>query len=139
MKLEHFQALAMRYGADITRWPTFEQLAAQRLAAEDAQARAALAQAAQLDAWLDNAFTPVPAAAVQRVTAATLQRTRGSAQLTAARGVSRWLSAWPAWLVAGAVLAGCATARERPQWLGLAPVPTASALVQALDMDGSRF
>jgi hypothetical protein len=139
MKLSRFKALADLFGGRIERWPDAEQAAARRLAGDDPQARAVLKRAMQLDALLDDATLAVPADATARVIAATLARTRTVATPATPRHRA-WRSWWPAGLLAAAALAGCATARERPQWIGLADAPARiSALAAALDADGSRF
>jgi hypothetical protein len=139
MKLSRFEALADGYGGHLERWPDAEQAAARRLADDDPQARAALQRASQLDALLDDATLAVPADASARVIAATLARVRATARPPTPRSRG-WRMWWPAGLLAAAALAGCATARERPQWIGLADAPArVNALAAALDADGSRF
>jgi anti-sigma factor RsiW len=136
MNLDRFEQLANLCGGDIGRWPEAEQQAARELATRDALARTALADAARLDTLLHEAARPVADAEAAQLVAATLERIR-----TPAPQPRRFRHlVWPAALLAGAALAGCVTAHERPQWLGLreAAEPT-SVLAEALDADGSRF
>jgi hypothetical protein len=142
MRLTRFEALAAACGSDIARWPEDEQAAARALAAQDPRAQAALRQAAQLDGWLEQARLPLPAGSTERLLAATLARTQAAPRTAPAPAWRLWQRWWPAALLAGAALAGGATARERPQWLGLAnPAPAAGSgvLASTLDIDGSRF
>jgi hypothetical protein len=55
MGLERFQELIDAYGAEPSRWPLAERAGAEALLANDAQARALVADAAALDALLDAA------------------------------------------------------------------------------------
>jgi anti-sigma factor RsiW len=135
MNLQRFEELAGAYGADIARWPAAEQDSARALAAQDTRARAALARGAQLDALLHEAAVPVDDDAALRIVQRSLQR--APPREPSLRG---WWRVWPSALLVGAALAGCATARERPQWLGLPQAePAHSALADAFDADGSRF
>jgi hypothetical protein len=144
MNLQRFEALALAYGADIARWPGAEQDSARQLAAQDTRARAALARSARLDGLLHDAYdahtahTAMPTAdddAVARIVQRSLQ------QATSREPSPRvWWHFWPGALLVGAALAGCATARERPQWIGLPQAePSHSVLADAFDADGSRF
>ena len=66
-----FAALLDAYGGDPARWPAAERQAALRLLARDAAARRAQAEAASLDALLDQApVAPLSAALQARVLAA---------------------------------------------------------------------
>jgi hypothetical protein len=69
MTPERFEALAEAYGGDIARWPQAEQAAALALAGS-AQARAALAEAARLDARLADYAVAAPSGALMRKIAA---------------------------------------------------------------------
>jgi ferric-dicitrate binding protein FerR (iron transport regulator) len=136
MNFDRFDQLVRTLGGDIGRWPEAEQAAARDLAARDERARAALASALRLDALLHEAALPVSQAAAAQLVAAMLEHIRTPAPRTSR--FHHWL--WPIALMAGAALAGCATALERPQWLGLSdPFALTSALAQVLDADGSRF
>ncbi len=135
MNLQRFEQLALAYGAEIARWPAAEHDNARALAAQDVTARDLLARSARLDGLLQEAAMTVDDAAAARIVQRSLQR-------AVAREPSPrwWWRAWPAALIASAALAGCATARERPQWLGLPQAePARSALADAFDADGSRF
>jgi hypothetical protein len=139
MELSRFEALARLYGGRIERWPPAEWESARRLVDSDERARAALRGAAQLDALLDDAALSVSPSDSARLTAATLERTRALGSRHRPRA-AHWRHWWPAGLLAFAALAGCATARERPQWIGLAdPAALINALAAAFDADGSRF
>jgi anti-sigma factor RsiW len=136
MNAQRFEQLALAYGADITRWPAAEQAAAQQWAADDSGAQLLLAHAAQLDGLLRDAAPAVGDAAAARVVQRSLERT------SRPQPPRRWWwwRAGPAALLVGAALAGCAAARERPQWIGLPQAePARSALADAFDADGSRF
>ncbi|RTL69968.1 MAG: hypothetical protein EKK41_13205 [Hyphomicrobiales bacterium] len=54
MKLEDFEALLDGHGGDRTRWPLDQRAAANRLLAQDADARRLLAEAQALDSLLDR-------------------------------------------------------------------------------------
>ncbi|MDR6787310.1 hypothetical protein J2Y58_000651 [Sphingomonas sp. BE138] len=65
MTPERFAALADAYGADLRRWPSHEQDAAQAMLATDpANARDVLARAATLDGLLDRHRVPAPSSAL---------------------------------------------------------------------------
>ncbi|MEM5368713.1 hypothetical protein V4C53_22120 [Paraburkholderia azotifigens] len=105
MTPERFRAIVDAYGADARHWPADERAAAKAWAGQHrGEADAALAQAAQLDAWLagDTVAAPDPAL-TRRVIASAPSRRR-----------PRWLSqAWPGsrspragWWWSGAAFAG---------------------------------
>ncbi|WP_282009557.1 hypothetical protein [Brevundimonas aveniformis] len=58
--LERFEQIIEAYGANPRHWPEQERAAAEHLVAHSEAARAMLASAAELDAWLDAAPDPVP-------------------------------------------------------------------------------
>jgi hypothetical protein len=70
MTRQQFERLLETYGADTARWPDALHSAARALLAHDADARAAHAAAAQLDALLDRFAPPAPHDAAERVIAA---------------------------------------------------------------------
>ena len=61
MRPERFEELLEAKGADLATWPEAERSAAERLLAESAEARAALAQARALDDLLGETMAPMPA------------------------------------------------------------------------------
>lgn len=66
MNSERFQELADAFGADLRRWPDLDRLAAERfLRAAPDEARAILDGAAELDAFLDQAASAAPSAALK--------------------------------------------------------------------------
>lgn len=64
MTLERFAKLVAAHGAALTRWPQADQAGARRLLAASPQAVALLADAAALDALLDQLPEPEPSAAL---------------------------------------------------------------------------
>jgi hypothetical protein len=72
MTPERFQTIVDAYGADPRRWPDAERAAAEAWAElHPAEAHAALAESAGLDAWLaDHTVAPPDRAFVERVVAA---------------------------------------------------------------------
>ena len=64
MTIERLKALAEAYGADLRRWPASERPFAESLVATDPAARAALDEAAALDAVLEASPRPTPSAAL---------------------------------------------------------------------------
>jgi hypothetical protein len=139
MNFDRFEQLANTYGTDIGRWPPALQAPARHWAATDARARDVLAGAAQLDALLRDAVVPVAESESTRLVDQVLARIPAPVPPATARRRAAW-RLWPALLFAGAVVAGCATGYERPQWIGLIDTaPAASALASAFDVDGSTF
>ena len=61
MKQDRFEELLEAKGADLATWPEGERRAAERLLADSAEARDALARARALDDLLGEAFAPEPA------------------------------------------------------------------------------
>jgi hypothetical protein len=135
MNLQRFEELVGAYGAEIARWPVAEQDGARALAAQDTPARAALARGALLDGLLHEAAIAVDDDAALRIVQRSLQR--ATVREPSWRG---WWRVWPGALLVGAALAGCTTARERPQWLGLPQAePAHSVFAGAFDAGGSHF
>ena len=66
MTLEKFEMLIERYGTDLTRWPKAAGRDAQALLGVSIEAKAALAAAARLDAWL-RAHDPAAAVGEDRM------------------------------------------------------------------------
>jgi len=90
MTIEHFRRLAEAYGSDLSRWPAETQAAAQILRELDGQARAILAEEAELDMLV--ALLPQPAAAPGILVSKLLNATPGGRS----RGVLVWLAElWP--------------------------------------------
>lgn len=124
MERERFEDLAGTYGGDLRRWPEAARADAERLLADAPELRAALADAAALDALLDASPTPWPSQALRdRVIAVAPRPTRfpalaGWAGLLAPAGWSRsgvafgagWAAAACAGVVAGLVLTHTLTA-----------------------------
>lgn len=69
MTIPRFHHLAQTHGADIERWPTATRAAARDLLARSDKAQRILAEAAELDHWLDRA-TQTTDASVERLMAA---------------------------------------------------------------------
>jgi len=74
MKVSEFRRRTEQYGGDIRRWPTPDRAPAWALLDISPQARALLADAAELDRRLDAGAHTVTDAAVERVLAALDQR-----------------------------------------------------------------
>jgi hypothetical protein len=96
MQLRRFQRLLDIHGPRPEAWPAAERAAAERLAASDPVAGAALAEAQRLAAWLDRCNPAVVPGAAERVL-------RGLGRLPPQRTGFAWLS-WlrkdelaPAW------------------------------------------
>ncbi|TCW75898.1 hypothetical protein C5O80_36715 [Burkholderia sp. SRS-46] len=99
MTPERFRDIVAAYGAHARRWPDDERAAAEAwMRAHPAEATAALAEAAELDAWLalDAVAPPAPALAERIVATAPAPRR------TSRRGQFWWSGA----AVAGVGLAG---------------------------------
>lgn len=79
MMINRFRRMAEAYGADIDRWPVDAQAEALRLLDRSAEARAAWAQAQQLDRWLDEGGPTVDVERTERVMAAIGARLDGRA------------------------------------------------------------
>lgn len=63
MRLEEFEELLERKGADLAAWPSGRRRAALRLLGRSATAREAYDRARALDGWIGDAMRPVPASA----------------------------------------------------------------------------
>jgi hypothetical protein len=63
MRLEEFEELLERRGADLATWPWRRRRAARRLLGRSAAAQEAYDQARALDGWIGDAVRPVPARA----------------------------------------------------------------------------
>lgn len=63
MRLEEFEELLERRGADPAAWPWGRRRAARQLLGRSAAARKAHDQARTLDSWIGDAVRPVPASA----------------------------------------------------------------------------
>jgi len=84
MKVSEFRRRTEQYGGDIRRWPVLDRAPAWALLDTSPQARALLADAAELDRRLDaGAHAAVTDAAVERVLAALDQRTDEDQQIAA--------------------------------------------------------
>jgi hypothetical protein len=70
MNFARFKELVDAYGGDPKRWPAAERAAAEDFAARDPAARAALDEAARLDALLDAMTVKAPAVDPARIAAA---------------------------------------------------------------------
>ncbi len=70
MTLSRFHHYAQVHGADIERWPAPVRAAARVLQADSDEARRILAEAAELDRWLDRAAHQATDAQVARLLAA---------------------------------------------------------------------
>ena len=88
MTIERLKALAQAYGADLRRWPASERPFAESLIATDPAARAALAEAAALDALLAASPTPSPSARTSSSASATTSPTPPAASAC-------WPTKWP--------------------------------------------
>jgi len=96
MTIERFAALLDAYGADRGRWPEVERATALALLAEDARARALLAEARALDEALDASPAPQVSPAL---------RARVLAAAPTPRQARRWaLAAWARMWAPGAGL-----------------------------------
>ena len=98
MTVARFESLAEAWGGDIGRWPQTQQAAARRLHDADAGARAALADAAKLDALLEldaEAEARPSAALMARVLADAADIAAGRAPVAA---VSRGSAPRQGWL-----------------------------------------
>lgn len=106
MNIERLKALAEAHGGDLRRWPVSERPFAESLIASDPAARAALQEAATLDALLDASPSPAPSAAL---TARVLAHAPRTAPRTASRRGGRGLLGRAFWAVgAGWAAAACA-------------------------------
>jgi len=116
MTIERLKALAEAYGADLRRWPASERPFAESLIASDPAARAALEQAAALDALLQASPRPIPSAALAaRVLAAAPKAREARAHLKRIVWFlgAGWAAAACAGVVAGVGLTTHLTADER--------------------------
>ena len=102
MTIERLKALAQAYGADLRRWPPSQRPIADSLIATDPAARAALAEAAALDALLAASPTPSPSA---QLTARVLAGAPAPRAARARRGRLAWFlgAGWTAAACAGVV------------------------------------
>ena len=114
LTLERFQYLADAYGGDIARWPSAERDGALSLVRNEAAVAAPiLAEAAQLDSWLDASPNPAPSAALTAAVIASAPRARRPAfgRRWAAIGLGASLAAATvAGVLVGTVAAPVATA-----------------------------
>lgn len=140
MTFEKFETLAAAHGGALARWPRAERAAAERLLAQSDAARAALAEAAALDAVLDAA-APAPAMSA-RLTARILA---DAAECAAPRPAAqtRRQGGWRAWLgrlsTAALIPAPACAAALFGLWLGYAaPEAIAEAAELALGGEYSR-
>lgn len=128
MTAERFEALADAYGGDVARWPGGEREAAAALmAADPAWARAALAEAAELDAALDAFVAP---------------RAAGELAERIAMGAPRARPRWRLWITPAGMGAGLAAACAAGLMLGAqlgSPQSTADGLMTAADDEFSLY
>lgn len=102
MTIERLKTLAQAYGADLRRWPASERPFAESLIAADLAARAALDEAAALDALLAASPAPLPSA---QLTARVLAAAPKPRAARTHRGRLAWLlgAGWTAAACAGVV------------------------------------
>ncbi|RAK56707.1 hypothetical protein [Phenylobacterium deserti] len=130
MNRERFEELAQAYGGQVARWPESERDAAALLmAAEPEYARRTLAEAEQLDAFLD-AWRPKPASAALMDT------------VLAAAPKPRREPRWRGWLMPAGLGAGLAAACAAGVLFGVqleqraTGANSAGAAVAELDLSG---
>ncbi len=92
MTPERFRDLLAAHGADLERWPPGERAAARELQGQEpAWLGAALAEAAELDRWLDRHVLPAPDPALaQRIVSAAT-----AAAVVPRRRSARFAAGWP--------------------------------------------
>lgn len=97
--LERFEQIIDAYGAEPARWPEAERLQAEALLADNAEARAMVRRAEEIDAWLNAASSHAPSDLLARRVLKAAPGARGG-------GVFGWASAtgWAAAAAAGLVL-----------------------------------
>jgi hypothetical protein len=123
MDRERFAALVDAFGADFRRWPEAERDAARAFrAAQPAVCEALLAEAAGLDAALDEIAALQPSAALRERILASAPRTRRPLI-----SLGRFRRAAP-WLAPGAGLAAACAAGA---WLGVTASHTAETRMRA--------
>lgn len=136
MTISRFHHLAQVHGADIERWPAQVRSAARELLTRSDEARRIIAEAADLDRWLDRAAHQATDAQVERLLAAIDRQldARPAAPMPAVPPLAR--SLWPAagFLAGMAILgfvAGDPTLRYRPSepTMQIADIVTPSTLV----------
>ncbi len=95
MNLERFEETLSRYGGNLARWPAAERAEAEALMAADRRAMALHAQAAELDALISAAVTPVAmdAAAMGRIMAGIDHHSHRDLTLQPTRRLFAWASA----------------------------------------------
>jgi hypothetical protein len=123
MDRERFAALVDAYGADLRRWPEAERDAARVFrAAQPAVCEPLLAEAARIDAALDEIAALQPSAALRERILASAPRTRRPLV-----SLGRFRRAAP-WLAPGAGLAAACAAGA---WLGVSASHTAETRMRA--------